>query len=166
MARFVRIAGVCVLTLAAACAGSNLTEPPGASLPLVRLRNQPYSFTFYSGLDRPARLVVRDAVTWRAVWNQIYLRQSPVPPLPVVDFSRDMIVVVALGSHSTGGYSILLGGASESANNGVSVIVDSSSPGSNCVVTEAFTQPVDIARVPLRDGSVSFVERSHVSNCE
>jgi hypothetical protein len=166
MARFVRIAGVCVLTLGAACGGSDLTEAPGASLPIVRLRSEPYSFTFYSGLDRPARLVVRDAVTWRAVWNQIYLRQSPLPPLPAVDFSRDMIVVVALGSRSTGGYSILVGGASEAANNGVAVTVDSSSPGSNCVVTEAFTQPVDIARVPLRDGTVRFVERSHVSNCE
>jgi hypothetical protein len=165
MDRFVRIAGVCVLTLGTACGGSDLTEPPGASLPIVRLRSEPYSFTFSSGFDKPARLVVRDALTWQAVWNQIYLLESPVPPLPVVDFSRDMIVVVALGSRSTGGYSILIGGASEAANNGVAVIVDSSSPGSHCAVTEAFTQPVDIARVPLHDGAVSFVERSHVSNC-
>jgi hypothetical protein len=76
-----------------------------------------------------------------------------------------MIVVVALGSRSTGGYSILIDGASEAANNGVAVIVDSSSPGTDCAVTEAFTQPVDIARMPLRDGAVRFVERSHVSNC-
>jgi hypothetical protein len=76
-----------------------------------------------------------------------------------------MMVVVALGSRSTGGYSILLAGASEAANDGVAVIVDSGSPGSNCIVTEAFSQPVDIARLPLRDGAVSFVERSHVSNC-
>ena len=165
MTRFVRIVSVCVLPLSAACGGSDLTQPPGTSLPMVRLRGEPYSFTFYSGLDKPARLVIRDAVTWRVIWNQIYLRQSPVPPLPPIDFSRDMMVVVALGSHSTGGYSILLGGASEVANAGIAVIVDSSSPGSNCIVTEAFTQPVDIARLPLRDGAVSFVERSHVSDC-
>jgi hypothetical protein len=116
-------------------------------------------------LDKPARLVIRDAVTWRVIWNQIYLRQSPVAPVPVIDFSREMVVVVALGSHSSGGYSILVDGAAEAANNGIVVIVDSSSPGYNCIVTDAFTQPVDIARVPLRDGPVSFVERTHVSNC-
>jgi PrcB C-terminal len=165
MTRFVRIVSVCVLALSAACGGSDLTQPPGTSLPMVRLRSEPYSFTFYSGFDKPARLVVRDALTWQVVWNQIYLRQSPVPPLPPIDFSREMMVVVALGSHSTGGYSILLDSAAEAANNGIAVIVDSSSPGSNCIVTEAFTQPVDVARVPLRHGAVSFVERSHVSDC-
>lgn len=165
MTRFVRIVSVCVVTLTAGCGGSELTQPPGASLPIVRLRSEPYSFAFYSGLDKPARLVVRDPVTWQAIWNQIYLRQSPVPPLPQIDFSRDMILVAALGSRGTGGFSILLGEASEAANDGVAVIVNSSSPGSNCVVTEAFTQPVDIARLPLHHGAVSFVDRSHVSNC-
>jgi hypothetical protein len=131
MTRFVRIANVCVLALTTACGGSNVTQPPGTSLPMVRLRSEPYSFTFNSGLDRPARLVVRDAVTWRAIWTQIYARQSPVPTLPSIDFSSEMLVVVALGSHSTGGYSILLRGASEGANNGIAVIVDSNSPGSN-----------------------------------
>ena len=165
MTRFASILSVCVVALSAGCGGSDLTQPPGASLTIVRLRSEPYSFEFYSGLDKPARLVVRDPATWQAIWNQIYLRQTPVPPLPRIDFSHDMILVAALGSRSTGGFSILLGEASEAANDGVTVIVDSSSPGSNCIVTEAFTQPVDIARLPLRDGAVSFVERSHVSDC-
>jgi hypothetical protein len=132
---------------------------------LVRLRAEPYSFTFYSGFDKPTRLVVRDVVTWQTVWSQIYLRGSPVPPLPAIDFSREMVVVAALGSHSSGGYSILLDGASEAAADGVAVTVNSSSPGSNCIVTEAFTQPLDVARLPLRHGPVSFVEQSRVSNC-
>lgn len=166
MARFVRTISVCVFVLGAACGGSDLTQPPGTSVQMVRLRSEPYPFTFYSGLEQPARLVVRDPLTWRAIWNQIYSRQSPVPALPSIDFSRDMIVVAALGAHSTGGYSILLSGASEEVNNGISVIVDSSSPGSDCVVTEAFTQPVDMAQLPRRNGAVSFVERSHVSHCE
>jgi len=165
MTRSARIVSACVLGLSAACGGADLTLPPGPGLPMVRLRSEPYSFTFYSGMDAPARMVVRDAVTWQAVWNQIHLRQSPVPPLPPIDFARDMIVVVALGSRSTGGYGIRLDGAAEAANNGIAVIVESSSPGSDCGVTEAFTQPVDIARVPLRGGPVSFIERSHVSHC-
>ena len=165
MIRCGAIVGVCVLTLATACGGSDLTQPSGPSLPIVRLTSQPYSFAYSSGLDRPARVVVRDAATWQAIWDRIYLRQSPVPPLPAVDFSRDMIVVVALGAQPTGGYGILITGASEATANGVAVIVDSSSPASSCVVTDALTQPVDIARMPLRDGEVSFVERSHTTNC-
>jgi hypothetical protein len=80
MIRCGAIVGACAVTLAAACGGSNLTQPSGPNLPIVRLSSQPYSFAYSSGLDRPARVVVRDAATWQALWNRIYLRQSPVPP--------------------------------------------------------------------------------------
>src|SRR6476646_3051450 len=138
MNSFVRAIGVAAVAVSVGCAGSDATQPVGTPLQLVRLRAEPYSFAFYSGFDTPTRVVVRDAVTWQAVWHQIYLRISPVPPVPAIDFSRQMVVVAALGSRSTGGYSILLDGATEAANDGIAVTVNSSSPGSNCIVTEAF----------------------------
>jgi len=92
-------------------------------------------------------------------------RGGSVPTIPVVDFSREMLVVVALGSHSSGGYGILIDGASEAASGNVSIAVRSISPGAGCGVTAAFTQPVDIARMPRRDGAVSFAERSEVTDC-
>jgi carotenoid cleavage dioxygenase-like enzyme len=165
MTRFVGIASIGLVALIAGCGGSDVTQPPGTPLSVVRLRSEPYSFSYYSGLNKPARLVIRDAIAWRTVWNQIYATQTPVPSLPEIDFSREMVIVAALGSRSTGGYGILLTAASEAEDEGAVVIVDSSSPGSNCMVTDAFTQPVDIARLPLRRGSVTFTERSHVSNC-
>jgi hypothetical protein len=76
-----------------------------------------------------------------------------------------MVVVVALGSRSTGGYSILIDGANEGENAGLVITVRSISP-ENCVVTAAFTQPVDVARLPRRDGSVVFLERSEVHTCQ
>jgi hypothetical protein len=132
---------------------------------MVRLRAEPYAFAFNSGFDMPARLVVIDADTWRAVWNQIYLRSAPVPPLPVVDFSKEMIVVVALGSRSTGGFNILLTGANELSADGTTISISSVSPGPGCITTQAFVEPVDIARVARRNGEVRFVEQSRVAEC-
>ena len=74
-------------------------------------------------------------------------------------------MVVALGARSTGGYGILVDGANETENAGTAVTIRSISP-KNCIVTLAFTQPVDIARLPRRDGSVSFIERSEVHVCQ
>src|SRR4051812_11633898 len=113
MNSLVRTASIVLVTTSVACGAPSITEAPGPTVPIVRLRAEPYAFTFVSGLDKPAQLVVRDAVTWQAMWSEINLHYSPLPPLPVVDFSREMIVVVALGSHATGGYNILLTGASE-----------------------------------------------------
>ena len=165
MNSFVRMACVAFAILLSACATSEMsTSPPGDSVPIVRLRSDPYSFTFVSGFDRPARLVVRDAANWQTIWAQTF-KGGSVPTIPVVDFSREMLVVVALGSHSSGGYGILIDGASEAATGNISIAVRSISPGARCGVTAAFTQPVDIARMPRRDGAVSFVERSQVTDC-
>jgi hypothetical protein len=137
---------------------------PGASIPVVRLRSDPSPFSFYSGLDKPDRIVIRDPVTWQIVWKKVWLGDSEVPAAPTVDFSSEMIVVAALGARSTGGYAILIDRANEVANGGIRVTIRSISP-LNCLVTEAFTQPVDIARLPIRE-KVEFTERSEVHQCQ
>jgi hypothetical protein len=160
-------AGVVMLTLlASACASpEQSTLPPGPSIPVVRLRAEPYSFEFYSGLNTPARLVVRDAAAWQSLWAQIYQRRFPVPPVPAIDFSREMLVVVALGSRSSGGYGIMIDGASDGGAY-VTIAVRSISPSPKCGVTAALTQPVDIARLPRRDGEVRFLEHAEVRECK
>jgi hypothetical protein len=167
MNSFVRCGTVVLAVVLGLGACSDSASPPGepgASIPVVRLRSDPYPFAFYSGLDKPDRIVIRDPVTWQIVWKNVWFRDSEVPPLPAVDFSNEMIVVAALGARSSGGYGILIDGANEVANGGVNVTIRSTSP-LNCLVTEAFTQPVDIARLPIR-GRVEFTERAEVHQCQ
>lgn len=168
MNQCVRSIAVVFAAVMAACAHPEATRPiliPGDPVPIVRLRAEPYSFAFYSGLEQPGRIVVRDPSTWQALWAQIHSRQSPVPPVPAIDFSQEMLVVAALGSRSSGGYGILVDAANEAQNAGLVVTVRSISPGVKCGRTAALTQPVDIARIPRRDGDVSFLERSQVTDC-
>lgn len=168
MNSLVRVGTAALTVVLGACASSETVSPPGepgANIPIVRLHSEPYSFAFNSGLDKPDRIVVRDATSWQAVWRDVWRGGSEIPPLPAVDFSREMILVVALGARSTGGYGILIDGANEAGQDKINVAVRSISPG-NCGVTLAFTQPVDIARLPLRTGSVGFTERSEVSRCQ
>lgn len=148
-----------------ACSTATIdSSSPGTPLSITRLRAEPYSFTSVSGFDQPARLVIRDPITWANAWQQTFKGSSPMPPVPDVDFTREVVVLAALGSHSTGGYAILIEGAT-ATDAGTSVAIRSISPGAACGTTQAFTQPVDIARVPRRDGKVSFVEQKEVHNC-
>src|SRR5215211_7596813 len=99
---------VAVLGLALVACSTTVSEPRVANVPIVRLRSEPYSFAYNTGLVQPVRLVVRDTDTWRSTWSRIYERHSPVPPLPEVDFSKEAIIVAALGQRGSGGYSIIL----------------------------------------------------------
>ena len=136
----------------------------GEPLEMVRLRAEPYTFTYNSGLTESARIVVRDADHWREVWRAIWRDHSPGPPLPPVDFERELIVVAALGQRPTGGFSILLESAAR-AGSGAVVSVRTTAPGPRCGTTAALTEPVDIARLPRVEGEIRFEEKTESHNC-
>jgi hypothetical protein len=155
------------LLVVTGCGSIELSTSPGRvgePVSLVRLRSEPFSFSYNSGFRESARIVVRDAAQWSTVWAQVH-EGGTVPARPVVDFSREMIVLVALGSRNSGGFGILIEDAAESGLNGVSISVLSIAPGAQCIVTGALTQPVDIARLPRRDGTVRFIERTQTREC-
>lgn len=154
------------LVLVAVACGSAASAPGGGdeTLPVVRLRPEPASFTYYSGLTQPQQLVIRDQTAWRQVWESIWRGHSPQPPLPDIDFGRDMVIVAALGARNTGGYSVFIDSASAGPS-GVTLRIRSVSPGTACITTQAVTQPVDIARLPRREGPVIFAERQEIQDC-
>src|SRR5262249_55045159 len=58
-----------------------------------------------SGMEMQQHLVIRNAATWTAVWQQIR-GYGETTAAPVVDFARQVVIVAALGAKPTGGYSI------------------------------------------------------------
>ena len=149
--------------LAAACSASVVPGEPGRAVPLVRLRAEPYSLTYSSGLTQPERIVIRDEAAWREVWAAIWRRHSP-QPLPEVDFSQEMLVVVALGERPTGGFGILADSAFADDKELV-IRVRTITPGPRCGTTQALTQPVDVARVPRTALAVRFRDQPEVHEC-
>ena len=120
--------------------------------------------TTYSGITKPIRVVIRDHHAWRELWKEIVSRQQPTPPLPEIDFSREMLVVVAMGELNTGGYLIMVDGVYEKEKK-LEVVVKSTSPGKKCMLTQAFTQPVDIVRLQKSDHQVVFRETTVRNDC-
>ena len=157
--------------LLAGCAGS-VAEPSAATGPLLAatpLGNNGFPLTTRSAIDAPERLVIRDAATWQAQWNAIWAGLTPTPALPPVDFTREMVVVAAMGTRATGGYTIRIDSAAAAAGvtpgGGAVVWVTSASPGPHCFTTQALTHPVDAVRLPLVGGPVTFREQSQTVDC-
>lgn len=122
------------------------------------------AFSSISGFDDPQRLVVRSGAEWQGVWATLHRRTNPVPPLPAIDFDREMVVVAAAGTKSTGGFAVSIDSASETRST-IAVVVRSVSPGPNCVVIQMVTQPVDVAVISRRPAVVSFEEKAEVVSC-
>lgn len=136
----------------------------GESVPLRRLDNfSPY----YSGFAQPQRLVVTDLANWTSIWQQIVSFQSPSPALPPVDFTRETVIVVAMGRRDTCGYAITINDVTRVFDTGLSVLVTETSPGYGCIAcaTAVLTSPVDLVIIPRSEGQVTFVERQEMHRC-
>lgn len=123
------------------------------------------SLEVYSGIADKQRLVIRDREAWRDVWKRIYSLRSPTPPLPEIDFAREMLVVAAMGEQSNGGYGILIDSASE-RDKSLEIKVRSISPGKGCMTTQALTAPVDVVRLPKSERAIVFREIEMAHDCE
>ena len=58
------------------------------------------------GLVNARDQVITSAAEWEALWNELHSDESPIPPLPDVDFTQKMIIVTALGDQGQIGHKI------------------------------------------------------------
>jgi PrcB C-terminal len=113
-----------------------------------------------TGIGESRRLVIRDANAWSQFWSELGVGERPN-----VDFTRDVVVAVAAGQRSTGGFEIAVDRITQSDGE-LSVEVVERTPGPNCITTASLTQPVDVVVVPLADArSWSFMERKEIRAC-
>lgn len=153
-------AGACRSTLASGQPAA-MPEP----VPLVRFDDRVAGFTQTSGFEDSTRLVVRDTSAWRRAWARLNARYVPQPPLPSVDFSRESVLIAAMGTRASGGFEIHLDSAIRNAD-AMEVVVRSVVPGDGCMLSATFTQPVDVAKIPANPLPVRFRERNVVASCE
>jgi hypothetical protein len=140
-----------------------LQPAAGQSVRLIRLAPGADSLTVNSGLTESTRLVVRDAATWKTTWSRIWTA-IPAPPLPTIDFSREMVIVVGLGTRPTSGHAIVIESAATEGGS-LNVVVRTDTPGPGCLSAQMLTSPVDVARVPRSDATVQFSDRNVTRNC-
>jgi protease stability complex PrcB-like protein len=113
-----------------------------------------------TGISESRRLVIQDANTWARFWAELGVGERPA-----IDFSRNLVVAVAAGQRRSGGYEIVVRRVSQ-ANGDLTIEVEETTPGPNCMTTSALTQPVDVVALPTVGArSWSFIEHQEVRGC-
>ena len=155
------------MLLAALGCSTSLGEPNelAANVVVKRLRSDQSSFTYFSQLRQPERLVIRDAAAWAAAWASIWPNGAPIAAPPDVDFTKDMVVLGALGTRPSTGFAIRFDSAATNPN-GLVVWATTISPGTHCVNAAVITTPVDVATMARFDGPVQFVDVPTVIDCQ
>jgi len=104
-----------------------------------------------SNIDEARQVVVRTDAEWTKLWQQ----HSPDRQRPAVDFAKDMIVGVFMGSRPTAGYNISI--VSTFAKDGnVLVRYQESTPRPGTMAAQVLTFPYHLVAVPTAAGDVRF----------
>ena len=113
-----------------------------------------------SGIRGVRRLVIRDPATWAHFWSELGAGVRPE-----VDFSRDLVIAVALGQRPTGGHDIAVQRVARTGGQ-LRITVLETSPGPGCMTTQAQTQPVDVVVVPAAGVTGwSFIDAKATGAC-
>jgi hypothetical protein len=154
--RSVKVGGCLVLSLGAEAALSQATDP---------VQIQRITQVFNSGIDESRRAVIRSGAAWSALWAQLEAGREPTTAPPSVDFSRDLVIVAAMGQRNSGGHAIQIREVADDAGRLIVKVVETS-PGPGCLVTMALTEPVDVVRLPGMAGrQVEFAESKEIREC-
>ncbi len=102
-------------------------------------------------VDEPRQVTVRSADELAKLWRV----HAPDRVPPTVDFSRDMIVGVFLGSRPTAGYDVQIVSAREEQG-ALVVRYRAPGPGRDTMTAQILTTPYHLAVVPRYAGDVKF----------
>ena len=118
-------------------------------------------FGLNGGPDVPMMAAIRSESQWWALWAQLEpkiprdMDQHRPYPYPPLDFSRKVLLVAALGTKATGGYSVSIHSVVESTRN-ITVNLIVLAPAKNCGVTLTTANPIALALIPKTSKPVEF----------
>ena len=162
-----------VLSLVAAVAlashgCTSVSSPPSPNKDASAVTSSPLPITplllsITSGFAEPMEMVLHDQNALSDAWKTAHagIRGNPAP---TVDFQSQMVVVVALGTRRTGGYSVQIDQVNRDKDGAV-VSYTATSPGATCMTTQMITSPVAAVTAPLVTGAVRFERHDVVNKC-
>ena len=104
-----------------------------------------------SNMDDAKQVAVKTEADWKALWQQ----HSPDRPRPSVDFTREIVVGVFLGSRPTAGYGLEIVSTAETGGTLV-VRYKQSTPPRGTMTAQVLTSPYHIVTLPYYPGDVKF----------
>ncbi len=121
------------------------------------------------GYDYEARanFTISDAITWENLWSDLYSGHSPIPEVPTVNFTSEMLIAVFQGERGSSGYLTNITRIIMTSTNYV-VYVDEIHPGESCITLTVMTYPYQIVKIsdlPL-NLPVRFVYNIIIHECD
>ncbi len=117
------------------------------------------------GFKSKTNLVISTQEEFLKIWDQAFANYMNKETAPSIDFEKNVILLVALGQKTSGGHTIKVNSVVETKDNTVVNILETS-PGKDCMTTEAITYPYQIVQIEKPNKNVQFSAIEKVIDCD
>jgi hypothetical protein len=107
-----------------------------------------------SGQQTSKQVTVRSDAEWKALWKD----HAPTGKMPAVDFSKNMVVGIFLGSKPSAGHDVEIVGVRMQDQDLVVEYVQKQ-PGRGTMAAQMLTEPYHLVSVPTYAGTVRFMPK-------
>jgi hypothetical protein len=104
-----------------------------------------------SGIDTAQQIVARTAAEFETLWK----KHAPSQPVPAVDFGKQMVLAVFLGSRPSGGFNVQITSVRSSGKDLVVQWIETR-PAPGMSAATVMTSPAHLVTVPRSDDAVRF----------
>jgi hypothetical protein len=105
-----------------------------------------------SGQQTAKQVTVRTAAEWKTLWKD----HAPTEKMPSVDFAKNMVVGIFLGSKPSSGHEVEIVGVRTQEKDLVVEYVQKQ-PGRGTMAAQILTEPYHLVAVPMHAGTVRFI---------
>ena len=143
-------------SLALLCACRSSGSSAGESDPGIAFHN--LARGYQTGIAGQGVHVVRTADEWRDLWRQHASTVIPAPDAPAVDFTRDMVVCVTIGTRPTYGYAVEIVRLAPVDDGHFRVEIAERTPPPGAMTSAVVTQPYHMVVTAKRAGTAELAQ--------
>jgi hypothetical protein len=98
------------------------------------------------------------------VWGNFYAKYDRKPPIPTIDFEKNMLIAVALGERNAGSYSIQVKSILETKTN-ITIVVEENKPGASCTTASVMVYPFQLIEITQQNKPITYAKTLKVNDC-
>ena len=98
-------------------------------------------------------------------WVKMFEKYDRKPPIPMVDFEMNQLLLVTMGEKPSGGYSVKVSSIAKTPK-GMLVTIEEFMPGKSCNNTSALVYPFQLIEMAKTTEVLTYVRVSKINECE
>jgi hypothetical protein len=155
---FNSISAVLIFLNLISCSSSNKSS-------ITKVQADSIGHGYYVSFDEKRMVVINSEKDYKKLWDDVYANLDQLPKIPEADLNKYTVVAVFMGAQKSGGYDVKIDKVSI-MNDRLNIEVIETSPGENCIVTDAITKPYDVVKIAKTDLEHEFKVKKVTKDCK